>query len=164
MKREELERRLVEFVSRIQPAADPPIVVDQETALFEEGVINSLRILDLIAFVEESTGTRVPDEAVRLANFRSVSAIAAAFGEKECGARDHAACAPADERAVIHVFERRSQRAGFACPVRARAWASGTPISAMREIPPCLSECRTLPGPPTLSRFTSLLQWAQIRG
>ena len=67
MNREELERSLVEFVSRIQPAADPPIVVDQETALFEEGVINSLRILDLIAFVEESTGTRVPDEAVRLA-------------------------------------------------------------------------------------------------
>ncbi|MGH7587115.1 MAG: aminoacyl--tRNA ligase-related protein [Gemmatimonadota bacterium] len=117
MKREELERRLVEFVNGMQPEADPPIVVDEETALFEEGVINSLRILDLIAFVEENTRTRVPDEAVRLANFRSVRAIAAAFGENGCGAGGHARGAPDDDQAPIHVFERRARRAGFARPV-----------------------------------------------
>lgn len=117
MKREDLERRLVEFVNRMQPEADPPIVVDEETALFEEGVINSLRILDLIAFVEENTRTRVPDEAVQLANFRSVRAIAAAFGENGRGAGGHAAGAPDDEHAPIHVFERRAHRAKFAKPV-----------------------------------------------
>jgi acyl carrier protein len=53
-----------------------------EVHLFEEGVITSLRVLDLIAFVEELTGTRIPDSEVRLANFRSVRAIAAAFGEE----------------------------------------------------------------------------------
>lgn len=117
MKREELERRLVEFVNRMQPETDPPIVVDKETALFEEGVINSLRILDLIAFVEENTRTRVPDEAVRLANFRSVRAIAAAFANNRCGAGAHTTEAPDDEHAAIHVFERRAHRAGFARPV-----------------------------------------------
>jgi acyl carrier protein len=118
MKREDLERRLVEFVNRIQPDADPPVVVDEETALFEEGVINSLRILDLIAFVEENTRTRVPDEAVRLANFRSVRAIAAAFGEDGCDAGGRVTGAPENEHAPIHVFERRAHRAGFARPVK----------------------------------------------
>lgn len=117
MKREELERRLVDFVNRMQPETDPPIVVDEETALFEEGVINSLRILDLIAFVEENTRTRVPDEEVRLANFRSVRAIASAFGEDGGGAGGHDGRAPEEEHPAIQVFERRAHQAGFARPV-----------------------------------------------
>lgn len=116
MERIELERRLIEFVNRMRPHADPPIAIDAETALFEEGVINSLRILDLIAFVEEITRTRVPDSMVRLANFRSVRAIVAAFGEED-GERDHATEEPADAGTVLHVFERRSRGRGFARPV-----------------------------------------------
>ena len=72
MERHELERRLIDFVNRMRPDADPPLAIDAETALFEEGIVNSLRILDLIAFVEEITRTRIPDAAVLLANFRSV--------------------------------------------------------------------------------------------
>ena len=82
MRRGELESRLLDFVHRILARAGQRIAVDVETGLFEEGVIDSLRILDLIAFVEESTGAKIPDSEVRLANFRSVRAMAAAFGEK----------------------------------------------------------------------------------
>ncbi|MGH7571599.1 MAG: hypothetical protein ACREMK_07125 [Gemmatimonadota bacterium] len=116
MKREEFEHRLLDFVNRMLPEAVPPLAVDEETALFEEGVINSLRILDLIAFVEEITQARVPDEAVRLANFRSVRAIAAAFADNAGGADGHARGAPDDDGAIL-VFERRSDRNGFAKPV-----------------------------------------------
>ena len=52
--REEFERRLTDFVNRSLLKSDEASVVDAETPLFESGVINSLRILDLIAFVRSS--------------------------------------------------------------------------------------------------------------
>jgi len=74
--REEFERRLTDFVNRsLLKSAEAP-VVDAETPLFESGVINSLRILDLIAFVEKTLDVRIPDKAVRLQNFRSIRTIA----------------------------------------------------------------------------------------
>jgi acyl carrier protein len=122
MERDDLERRLIDFVNRMRPDADPPLAIDSETALFEEGVINSLRILDLIAFVEEITRTRIPDAAVRLANFRSVRAIAAAFGgegsERAFTTPERAHVGGAAEgEAALHVFARRSGRGRFARPV-----------------------------------------------
>ena len=41
--------------------------------------MNSLRILDLIAMVEKTLGSRIPDRAVRLANFRTIATIVHAF-------------------------------------------------------------------------------------
>lgn len=116
MKREELERRLVKFVNRMQPEIDPPLAVDEETLLFEEGVINSLRILELIAFVEEITGARVPDEAVRLVNFRSVGVIAAAFSDDGRSVNGQATEAP-DDGAPIHDFKGRVHGNGFTKPI-----------------------------------------------
>lgn len=122
MERAELERRLIAFVNRMRPDAEPPLAIDAETALFEEGVINSLRILELIAFVEEITRSRIPDAEVRLANFRSVRAIVAAFGREGCE-RTSSRPGPADPHATadteapLHVFACRSGRAHFARPV-----------------------------------------------
>jgi acyl carrier protein len=110
MRRGELERHLLDFVNRTLLGSDPARTAHEDTALFEEGIVTSLRILDLIAFVEKETRTKVPDEAVRLANFRSVRAIAAAFGEdgKVAGAEGRAA--------PIAPFERRAGRT-FATPI-----------------------------------------------
>jgi len=113
----ELERQLLDFVIRMLPESDPPLAVHVETALFEEGVIDSLRVLDLIAFIEEATRSRIPDEAVRLANFRSVRAIANAFANHGDGSTGRAKGAPGDDGEPIHVFERRPRRAGFSRPV-----------------------------------------------
>jgi acyl carrier protein len=117
MKRPELERRLLEFVDGMRTEAVPPLAVHPGTALFEEGVINSLRILDLIAFVEEVTGSRVPDSEVQLANFRSVRAIAAAFGRDSEAAREEVQLVAGLDRETIRVFTRRAGRVGFARPV-----------------------------------------------
>jgi acyl carrier protein len=121
MRREEFERRLVEFVRRTLVASGSAIVVDEDTRLFEEGIVNSLRILDLIAFVEKETMTRIPDEAIRLANFRSVRAIAAAFGapgtpDTEPSRLITRSSSP-QEPTLLRTFERRAGRLDLASPL-----------------------------------------------
>ena len=70
---DELERQLTRFVNvTLLGGGD---AVDRDTRLFEDGYMNSLRILDLIAMVEKALGARIPDRSVRLANFRTIATI-----------------------------------------------------------------------------------------
>ena len=107
----ELEAQLVRFINGTLLRGDGD--VDRDTRLFEEGHINSLRILDLIAAVEKAIGAKIPDRAVRLANFRTVATIVRTFhpsSEKD---------EPASTTSADHVLERRRDRARFAPPLDA---------------------------------------------
>jgi seryl-tRNA synthetase/acyl carrier protein len=106
---EEFARQLTGFINATLLGGGD--AVGPDTRLFEEGYINSLRILDLIAVVEKTLGRRIPDRAVRLANFRSVTAIVRAFHPD---ARDLVASASTDT-----LFEHRTSRTAFASPVDA---------------------------------------------
>ena len=53
--------------------------VEAETPLFEGGLINSIKILDLIAFVEKSLGVRIPEKLMVMKHFRSPRAITTTF-------------------------------------------------------------------------------------
>lgn len=53
--------------------------IDAETPLFATGAIDSLAIIDLIAFVESRTGRRIPLRKIDMRFFGTVSRIAAAF-------------------------------------------------------------------------------------
>src|SRR4051794_34952990 len=81
-----LESRLLGFVRRelVSPAVADNVV--PATPLFEERLVDSLRILELIAFVESATGRKIPDAQVVLANFRSIGAMARAFATDGDGA------------------------------------------------------------------------------
>jgi acyl carrier protein len=81
--RADFERRLTDFVNRTLRKSDRVPVIDAETLLFESGAIDSLRILDLLAFMEKTLGAKIPDKAVRLQNFRSVRVIARVFLAEE---------------------------------------------------------------------------------
>ena len=59
--------------------APPGVTVDAETPLFQMGIINPLRILDLIAWTERATGQPIPDREIRMENFCTVSRIAEVF-------------------------------------------------------------------------------------
>lgn len=61
--------------------------VTADTPLFEHGVLDSMKVLDLIAFVEAETGRPLPDSAIRLANFRTAATIAATTLAPAAGAR-----------------------------------------------------------------------------
>jgi acyl carrier protein len=79
LNRDELEQRLLRFVHRDLVSPEIAARVLPDTRLFEERIVDSLRILELIAFLESVTGQKIPDRQVVLANFASIEAMAKAF-------------------------------------------------------------------------------------
>ena len=63
--------------------ASKGIVVTADTPLFAKGLIDSLGILELIAWTEVHTGQPVPDERIRMDNFGTVARIARMFVREE---------------------------------------------------------------------------------
>ena len=61
------------------PAVQAAPVVQAETPLFATGLLDSLSILHLLAFVEQHTGRTIPDHLVVMKNFHSAAAIAKTF-------------------------------------------------------------------------------------
>ena len=57
--------------------------VGASTPLFDSGPIDSLGILHLIAFIEETTGRKIPTRLVTMEHFRTVDAICASFAAEE---------------------------------------------------------------------------------
>ena len=106
----DFERQLAHFINDTLLKGEGGVGPD--TRLFEDGYINSLRVLDLIAFVEKTLGRRIPDRAVRLANFRTVATIVRAF---------HPDAAPADVSVAPSRarFEHPTSRSAFTSPVDA---------------------------------------------
>jgi acyl carrier protein len=77
--------RLVQFINEILPTLHPlkeAPCVDEETPLFESGLIDSLAILHLIAYVEHVTGQQIPPRMVVMKHFRTVATICESFGPK----------------------------------------------------------------------------------
>jgi seryl-tRNA synthetase/acyl carrier protein len=108
---EEFERQLAHFINVTLLGGNG--TVGRDTRLFEDGYMNSLRILDLIAVVEKTLGRRIPDRSVRLANFRSIATIVSAFHPD--AASPGIPPAPPTDR----LFERRTDRSRFASPIDA---------------------------------------------
>jgi acyl carrier protein len=79
--RDAFARALIEFIQGplIARHAKRPIVVDGSTPLFETGIIDSLGIIDLLAFVELTTGEPVPMRKLDVQFFGTVDRICSAF-------------------------------------------------------------------------------------
>ena len=74
------ERFVAEMVAWINARLAPPGVrVEAATPLFTSRVINSIKILELIAWTERAIGRPIPDVQIRLDNFHSVERIADVF-------------------------------------------------------------------------------------
>ena len=79
----EFEANLLSFLNRVLPGLDrrgrsyPRI--ESSTLLFETGIVDSLSILHLIAFLEDQIGRSIPDQMIIPPNFRSPNAIVRAF-------------------------------------------------------------------------------------
>jgi acyl carrier protein len=79
--REAFARALIEFIEGplITRHGARPVDLDASTPLFETGIIDSLGIIDLLAFVETATGRTVPMRMVDMQFFGTVDRICRAF-------------------------------------------------------------------------------------
>ena len=59
------------------------VTIDADTYLFDDGLVDSLSILDLIAFLELRIGRSIPDREVVMENFRTVRAMDRRFGSSD---------------------------------------------------------------------------------
>ena len=69
--------RTVEWINRTM--VPNGVTIDADTPLFANGLIDSIRVLRLIAWTEHALGLRIPDTRIRMDYFRTVRAIAGTF-------------------------------------------------------------------------------------
>ena len=84
--------RQEEFTSRMviwlnEELAPKGVSIDADTLLFATRLLDSLKVLELIAFTEQAIGRPIPDSHIRMDNFQTVARIATVFVPLE----DHAA-------------------------------------------------------------------------
>lgn len=80
--REEFARELLAFITGPLSSRRRTSVVarvDAATPLFECGLIDSLGIIDLLAFVEATTGKRIPMRQIDMRHFGTVDRMVQAF-------------------------------------------------------------------------------------
>jgi len=70
-------RRMVEWLN--EDVAPKGVTVLADTPLFATRLLDSLKVLELIAFTEQSIGRAIPDSHIRMDNFQTVSRIATVF-------------------------------------------------------------------------------------
>ena len=75
----DLEERLLQFV-RTELLGGRTLAVDANTHLFADGLIDSLKIVQLIAFLELQIGRDIPDTEIVMKHFRTVRTMARRFG------------------------------------------------------------------------------------
>jgi hypothetical protein len=75
------EAELVAWLNARFAPHGPPITGD--TPLFVGGLLNSIRILDLIAWTERAIGHEIPDAQIRTDNFGTAARIAERFASRE---------------------------------------------------------------------------------
>jgi acyl carrier protein len=83
------ERFITELVAWLDRRLAPPgMTITPTTVLFERRLIDSVRILDLIAWVERATERQIPDSRIVMDNFRTAERIADVFLEEAANVVD----------------------------------------------------------------------------
>lgn len=68
-------QRLMKFIEHNLIRGTQLVELDESQGLFERGVLDSMGLLQVLTFIEEETGIRVPDDEVLPDNFRTISNI-----------------------------------------------------------------------------------------
>lgn len=72
-------RFIAETLAWINRRLAPGVLIEVDTPLFEDGLIDSIKVLQLIAWTEKAIGRTIPDDDIRMDHFHSVGRIAEKF-------------------------------------------------------------------------------------
>jgi acyl carrier protein len=76
-RRDEFAREMLAWLN--DEVAPKGVRVDVDTPLFATRLLDSLKVLELIAFTEQAVARAIPDSHIRMDNFQTVARIAAVF-------------------------------------------------------------------------------------
>jgi acyl carrier protein len=68
-------QELAQFIEKNMLGDDRKTNVSDTTPLIENGLIDSMGLMQIVSFLEERTGVRVPDDDVTPDNFETLDAI-----------------------------------------------------------------------------------------
>ncbi len=74
------QEKIIRCIRDICQDDDPEIVLTEDSALLEEGLLDSIKIVQLVGLLEELLGRPLPIEEVTAENFESPRRIAAMIG------------------------------------------------------------------------------------
>ena len=69
-----MKEELIEYIKK-EFVEDPDEEIDENTPLMSSGLIDSLSIVSLVAFVDKKFGVKIPDEKGTVENFETVNQI-----------------------------------------------------------------------------------------
>ena len=70
-----LNRELASFIEKTLVGGDGRTTISDSTRLIEDGIVDSMGLMQIVDFLEERTGVRVPDDDVAPENFETVLTI-----------------------------------------------------------------------------------------
>ena len=70
-----LTQELTTFIRTTLVGDGTSVTIDETTPLIENGIVDSMGLMQIVAFVEERTGIRVPDDEIAPDNFETVASI-----------------------------------------------------------------------------------------
>jgi acyl carrier protein len=79
MEPDEFKIKLISFIQNICNASRPGTKVTEETKLFEGRLINSIRIIDIMSFIERELNISIPEEKLSMEFFQTPRVIFQSF-------------------------------------------------------------------------------------
>ncbi|HTS88214.1 MAG TPA: acyl carrier protein [Gemmatimonadales bacterium] len=70
-----LNRELASFIEKNLIGEGRGASINDATPLIEEGIVDSMGLMQIVAFLEERTGVRVPDDEISPDNFETIELI-----------------------------------------------------------------------------------------
>jgi len=81
MSTEEFSEKLIRFLQVLCEKHSPGVLVKDDTKLFDDRLINSIRIIDIMSFVERELCINIPDDKLTMKYFRTPGIIVQTFCE-----------------------------------------------------------------------------------
>ena len=78
-----IKEQLKDYIARNLLFSDNGFKYDDDDSFLEEGIVDSIGVLELVAFVDESFGVEVEDHEVTPDNFDSVNKLTAYVQRKQ---------------------------------------------------------------------------------
>lgn len=91
----QIEESIRDYVARNLLYSETGFTYSDDTSFLLEGIIDSLGVMELVAFVQKAFGVNVDQQDVTTAHFDSVAKLAAFVRRKQAEAPPSELCAPA---------------------------------------------------------------------